>query len=75
MKLALLFTYPYYILTGPEDNKSRPQYGVDPRIMRNIEVDLSEERMKAAWESYKDRWKREEEALKQLEEKKLVIFL
>ena len=61
----------------PESNEQsefawRPKYGVDPKIHRNIDVDLSEERMKKAWEAYKERWKREEEHLRELEEKKVV---
>lgn len=40
--------------------------------MRNIEVDLSEERMKKAWEAYKKRWEQEEAWFQELEEKKTV---
>jgi hypothetical protein len=47
-------------------------YGVDPAFGRRIEVDLSEERMKKAWEAYKVRWAEEEERRQILEEKKLV---
>ena len=47
-------------------------YGVDPEFGRTIDVDLSEERMKKAWEAYKIRWDKEEENLRALEEKKLV---
>jgi len=47
-------------------------YGVDPAFGRRIEVDLSEERMKKAWEAYKVRWAEEEEQRLILEEKKLV---
>lgn len=50
----------------------RQQYGVDPSIMRNIKVDLSEERMQAAWRAYKERWAREEGYLRDLEENKTV---
>ncbi len=53
--------------------KDRPRYGVDPRIHREIKVDLSEERMKNAWRLYKERWKHEEEKLKKLEEKKILF--
>ena len=53
----------------------RNQYGVDPSIMRNIEVDLSEERMKKAWQAYRERWIREEENRRNLEEKKLLFRL
>ena len=65
----------FHSWTGPRgQNQSERtmQYGVDPRIMRNIEVDLSEERMKNAWRAYKESWKREEESIRKLEEKKLV---
>jgi len=48
-----------------------PMYGVDPEFGRTIDVDLSEERMKKAWEAYKIRWDKEEENLRALEEKKL----
>ena len=60
---------------GQNQGERPMQYGVDPNIMRNIEVDLSEERMKNAWRAYKERWKREEESIRKLEEKKLVRFL
>ena len=33
----------------------------------NIEVDLSEERMKKAWQAYRERWIREEENRRNLE--------
>ena len=56
----------------PGHHNQKQQYGVDPNIMRNIEVDLSEERMKKAWQAYKERWIREEDARRRLEEKKLV---
>jgi len=52
---------------------SRPRYGVDPRIMRNIKVDLSEERMRYAWTAYKERWAREEEHLNNLSEQKKIF--
>jgi len=42
-------------------------------LHRSIDVDLSEERMKKAWAAYKDRWKREEEYIRELEEKKIVF--
>ena len=56
-------------------SKGQNQYGVDPNIMRNIEVDLSEERMKKAWQAYRERWIREEENRRNLEEKKLLFRL
>lgn len=56
----------------PSDS-SRPRYGVDPRIMRNINIDLSEERMQYAWAAYKERWAREEDHLKNLEEQKMIF--
>lgn len=52
----------------------KPRKGVKQAdLHRSINVDLSEERMKKAWEAYKDRWKREEEYMKELEEKKIVF--
>ncbi len=50
----------------------RPRYGVDPRFGRQVEVDLSPERMARAWEAYKARWEAEEEYLEQLKERKIV---
>ncbi len=51
---------------------SGPRHGVDPAFGRQVEVDLSPERMARAWEAYKARWEREEKRLRQLEENKLV---
>jgi hypothetical protein len=48
---------------------------VDPEFGRRVEVDMSEDRMKKAWEAYKVRWEQEEEQRLILEEKKLVILL
>lgn len=48
--------------------------GVDPGWGRQVDVDLSEERMKKSWETYKKRWEQEEDKRKILEEKKLVSF-
>jgi hypothetical protein len=45
---------------------------VDPAFGRRVEVDLSEERMRKAWEAYKARWDLEEDYRRNLEEKKLV---
>ena len=45
---------------------------MDPEFGRRVDVDLSEERMAKAWEAYKQRWEREAEYFKQLEEKKKV---
>jgi len=64
--------------TGPSaqdthSDPSRPRYGVDPRIMRNIKVDMSEERMRYAWTAYKERWAREEEHLNNLSEQKKIF--
>ncbi len=42
--------------------------------MRKVDVDLSDERMKVAWKAYRERWKREEDRLKKLEELKVVSF-
>ena len=47
-------------------------YGVDPDFGRKVDIDLSEERMQKAWEAYKIRWEREENDIRELEEKKLV---
>ena len=47
-------------------------YGVDPEFGRPIDVDLSEERMRKAWDAYKVRWEREADNIRSLEEKKLV---
>ena len=33
---------------------------------------MSQERMERAWKAYKERWQREEDRLKELEEKKKV---
>jgi hypothetical protein len=49
--------------------------GVDPAWGRQVEVDLSEERMKKSWEAYKKRWELEEDKRKVLEEKKLVSLI
>ena len=49
-------------------------HGVDPAFGRRVDIDLSEDRMKKAWEAYKIRWESEEENRRILEEKKLVIF-
>jgi len=57
----------------PSDTSRRPQYGVDPRIMRKIEVDLSEERMRKAWVLYKERWAREESRLNELANEKKIF--
>ncbi len=47
-----------------------------PPSMRNIRVDLSEERMARAWEAYKLRWAMEENTRREMEERKLVnIFV
>jgi len=48
---------------------------VDPEFGRRVEVDMSEDRMKKAWQAYKVRWEQEEEQRLILEEKKLVILL
>ena len=45
---------------------------MDPQFGRTIDIDLSEERMRRAWEAYKIRWEKEAEDLRVLEEKKLV---
>lgn len=50
-----------------------PRYGVRPEWGRPVDVDLSEERMKRAWEAYKKRWAEEEDARIELEKKKLVF--
>ena len=49
-------------------------HGVDPAFGRRVDIDLSEDRMKKAWEAYKIRWESEEENRRILEEKKLVIL-
>nr|ACO15415.1 Chaperone protein dnaJ [Caligus clemensi] len=41
-----------------------------PPRHRNIQVDLSQERMERAWTAYKDRWDREEERWRELEKLK-----
>ena len=51
------------------------RFGVDPAFGRRVEVDMSEDRMKKAWQAYKVRWEQEEEQRLILEEKKLVILL
>ncbi len=53
-----------------QDQSGRPQYGVDPEFGRQVDVDMSPERMARAWEAYKERWKREEEYFRDLEERK-----
>ncbi len=42
-------------------------------VYRHVEVDLSPERMKAAFEAYKARWEQEEENLRKLDEKKKIL--
>ena len=49
----------------------RPNFGTDP-FRHNIDVDLSHERMAKAFEAYKVRWAREEDAMRRLMEKKVV---
>ena len=48
-----------------------PDVGTDP-FRHHIDVDLSHERMARAWEAYKVRWAREEDAMMRLMEKKVV---
>ncbi len=50
----------------------QPPGGIDPEWGRQVDVDLSRERMEKAWAAYKIRWAREEEAMRMMQEKKLV---
>lgn len=81
----------YEVLSDPEKRKAYDEYlGLnrppmrsairakrkdDSLILRKIKVDLSEDAMKKAWLAYRDRWKREEAMIHELEERKIVSIL
>ena len=66
---------PTYRGFNESSERYRPRYGIDPAINRRVDVDLSEERMRKAWERYKDRWRQEEARMRELEERKIVKFI